>query len=125
MATSINALRLRAIFGRDAWLVPTPFGADGWRMVAKDRTSSVIVTCFDWDDGLEYVHASIAHNNSVPTYEDLVLLHTAVWGKGGYAYQMFVPRASHVNIHEHALHLWGRRDGKAILPDFGAVLGSI
>ena len=38
----------------------------------------------------------------------------------GFAYQVFAPPTRHVNIHEHALHLWGRVDGKSITPDFGA-----
>lgn len=124
MVSSIDALRLRRAFGKGEWGVPEQFGPDGWRMIANDRKSSVIVTCFTWDDDVEYVHASIARK-SIPSYEDLATLHFAVWGTTGYAYQMFVPQSSHVNIHPHALHLWGRRDGAAVLPDFGGEMGSI
>ena len=124
MSTTINGLNLRAKFGRSMWAVPEPFGPDGWRMLSFDQGSSVIVTTFDWTDGVVYHHASIARQ-SMPSFEDLVTLHLAVWGVHGYAYQMFVPQSSHVNIHPHALHLWGRADGAPVLPDFGAGLGSI
>lgn len=125
MATTVNALRVRQVFGRKKWQVPEPFGPDGWRMVNFECNASVIVSSFDWEDGNEYTHASIAHNHQMPSYEDLVLLHEAVWGLTGYAYQMFVPLETHVNIHAHALHLWGRSDGTSLLPDFGFALGSI
>ena len=46
-------------------------------------------------------------------------LHAAVFG-AGYAYQVFAPPSEHVNIHEFALHLWGRLDGRSALPEFGA-----
>jgi hypothetical protein len=42
----------------------------------------------------------------------------------GWSYQVFAPPSQHVNIHEHALHLWGRVDGTNVLPSFG-VLGTI
>jgi hypothetical protein len=82
----------------------------------------VIVTAFELDD-TEWIHASMTRDNRVPTYEDLCRLHRAVWGEHGYAYQGFYPPATHVNLHEHALHLWGRADGKPVLPDFGAAFG--
>lgn len=123
MSTSVDALTLRReMGGRGDWCPPQPFGPDGWRMVHRDRTASVIVTCCDYD-GAEWVHASIARN-SMPTYDDLVMLHRAVWKGRGYAYQVFAPDSDHINIHAHALHLWGRLDGKRVLPDFG-FLGTI
>ena len=54
----------------------------------------------------------------VPSYADLVAMHHAVWGKHGYAFQVFPPAHKHVNIHERVLHLWGRADGANCLPDF-------
>lgn len=122
MATSINVLRLRGIMGRRQWLPPEPFGPDGWRMYNRDYTRSVIVTVSDrpgWDG--EYVHASIAtaDGETLPTYADLCQLHEAVFADHGYAYQIFAPADQHVNIHPTALHLWGRLDGKPVLPEFG------
>jgi hypothetical protein len=49
----------------------------------------------------------------------LVMLHLGVFGRRRWAYQVFVPESEHVNIHPHALHLWGRADGTNALPNFG------
>lgn len=118
MSATIDALRLRKVLGRSQWGVPTQFGPDGWLLGSTDGLHrSVVVTAFDWD-GEEWIHASIA-GPEMPTYEDLVRLREAAFGDG-YAYQVFAPSAQHVNIHEHALHLWGRADGKPVLPEFGA-----
>jgi hypothetical protein len=38
---------------------------------------------------------------------------------------VFAPPTDHVNIHEYALHLFGRLDGTPALPDFTAGSGSI
>jgi hypothetical protein len=93
------------------------FGPDGARAVHRDLTCSVIVTRADFD-GAEWCHASIARPDRMPSYDDLVDLHRWVFG-AGYAYQCFVPPSDHINIHAHALHLWGRADGARVLPDFG------
>lgn len=118
-AATIDGLKLRAVLGRKEWDVPTPFGPDGWFIMRADRRAGVIVTAFEWE-GEEWIHASIAHHDkTVPTYEELVLLRKAVFG-AGYAYQVFAPPSEHINIHEYTLHLWGRADGAAVLPEFGA-----
>jgi hypothetical protein len=66
-----------------------------------------------------WLHASIYLGDDVtPTYEDLCMLHAAVFGRRRYAWQCFVPGEKHVNI-RNALHLWGRVDGRNVLPDFG------
>lgn len=120
MSTSIDALRLRRVMGRQLWHAPEPFGPDGWQMVRAlqaEPRSSVIVTCSDQDDGREWIHASLAHPARVPSYDELVRLHRAAFS--GWAYQVFAPGAEHVNIHEYALHLWGLADGSPALPNFG------
>jgi hypothetical protein len=117
MSTSIDMLGIRKTLGRDRWQPPQLMGPDGWSLVNRDRSSSVIVTCADWDHG-DWVHASIAHTDRDPTYAELTLLHRAVWQGRGFAYQVFAPDDRHINIHEHALHLWGRLDGYNALPDF-------
>lgn len=124
MASSLNPLQIRRILGRGKWQAPRPFGPDGWFLVSADNMSSVIVTNSPFHDGNEWVHASIAHRKEMPSYDDLKLLHAAVFGDG-WAYQVFAPPSEHVNIHEHALHLWGRLDGKPALPDFTDGTGSI
>lgn len=94
--------------------------AGGWDSV--DGTARVIVTAAE-HDGQEWVHASMSRVGEMPTYDDLVLLHRAVFGEG-WAYQVFAPAEHHVNIHAFALHLWGRADGKPTMPNFGE-LGTI
>lgn len=123
MSTSFDALRIRRVLGIGDWMAPKPFGPDGWSFLHRRSDSSVIVSCSDLT-GAEWVHASIAHPDRMPTYDDLKLLHSAVF-IGGWAYQVFAPFSDHVNIHEHALHLFGRLDGKPELPDFTGGSGSI
>ncbi|HVQ18911.1 MAG TPA: hypothetical protein VMT27_07735 [Actinomycetes bacterium] len=146
MATSLNALGIRrALREHDtqpnrSWKAPTEFGADGWRLLAYDGptlVAEVIATVADFDiasvhDGgyadvstVEIAHASIAVLARMPSYEEMVLLHRAVFGEQRWAYQVFAPAARHVNIHEGALHLWGRLDGKPMMFDFSSVTGTI
>lgn len=115
--TTVDGLKLRRVFGRDEWCPPKPFGPDGWRMLHRNGSASVIATAAEFDD-ITFVHASIADSVVLPSYADLVVLHKAVFGDG-YAYQVFAPALQHVNIHPNALHLWGRADGLACLPEFG------
>lgn len=119
MPTTVDGLRLRRVLGRATWRVPERFGPDGWSMDSLDQDSRVIVSVADFD-GSEWIHASISHPDRMPTYDDLVLLHEAAF-RDGWAYQVFAPAEHHVNIHAHVLHLWGRVDGKAAMPNFGAM----
>lgn len=120
MATTIDPLRLRKVMGRNDWLPPDPWGPDGWMMDHYSRTGRIIVTVSPLD-GVDYTHASMAWSGRVPTYDELVDMHRAVFN--GYSYQVFAPPSEHVNIHRYALHLWGRTDGKPVLPEFTKVLG--
>jgi hypothetical protein len=122
VTTTVDALQLRRVLGREDWSPPREFGPDGWQLVTRDD-SSVIVTTAAYAGG-EWTHASIAHPDRMPTYHELVLLKRAVWGDDGYAYQVFPARSAHVNIHSFALHLWGLSNGQRVLPEFGE-LGSI
>lgn len=125
--TTIDGLRLRRVMGRKLWHAPEPYGPDGWKMVRPfDGTGigSLIVSSTDLpDDPTVWTHASVAYTDRLPTYDDLCLLKRAVWGDDGYAYQVFVPASEHVNIHEFALHLWGRADGSPVLPEFTRLAG--
>lgn len=116
--SAIDPLRLRRELGREKWGVPRPWG-NGWALVARDDDASVVVTEGEWDDGVIWRHASIAHTSRMPTYDELTTLHRAAFGPDMWAYQVFAPRSAHVNIHEHALHLWGRADGAPATPNFG------
>jgi hypothetical protein len=120
--TSFNALRIRRLLGRENWAAPMPHGPDGWSFMNFDGRASIIISCAP-HDGDEWVHASIARER-MPDYADLKMLHAAVFGDG-WAYQIFAPPSDHVNIHRFALHLWGRLDGKPVLPDFTDGTGSI
>lgn len=100
-----------------------PFGPEGaWAVKEDPELVSVIVTRAE-HDGVEFMHASVAHPDRDPTYQEMAALARLVFGQG-WSYQVFAPSTEHVNIHEHALHLWGRCDGENVLPSFG-VLGTI
>lgn len=120
--SGISALQIRRTLGRAAWLAPIPWGL-GWAFKHRDGIGSIVVTPAIYDDQT-WIHASIAWNAEMPSYEDLKLLHRAVYGDG-WAYQVFAPPSDHVNIHNFALHLFGRADGKPALPDFTEGTGSI
>lgn len=146
-ASVVNILAMRATLGRSEWEVPREFGSSGWSVTRLDRTASVIVTAFDYveggdesdgrdgagdgaanvtdaEDG-EWIHASYCrHDGVMPSYDELQMLHRAVFGDG-WAYQVFAPSERHVNIHGNALHLWGRSDGCAVLPDFVGKSGTV
>lgn len=119
MTSTIDALRLRKLLGRDEWRAPKVFGSNGWALSRYDGDGHVIVTADVWDDGVEWVHASMTRRGRVPTYEDMCRLHRAAFPRGAWAYHVFAPLGSHVNLHPDALHLWGRADGAAALPNFG------
>ena len=118
MATSLSPLTIRRRLGRATWQSPEEFGPDGWVFLNHGLRLSMIVSVADHEDGLEWIHASMAGVAWMPGYEEMVLMHHAVWGSEGYAYQVFAPAIEHVNIHPNALHLWGRLDGKPALPVF-------
>jgi len=110
--------RYRAILAglevaRTGRLLRTQSGVDG-RGWSFERCSVIVSTHFEGET--PWLHASIARDH-MPAYADLVMLHRAVYP--GFAYQVFAPPSSHVNIHPYALHLWGRADGEPAMPDFG------
>lgn len=121
--TSFAPLEIRRRLGRGIWSTPSPFGPDGWAFVELNGDASVIVSCAPHGDA-DWIHASIARPDRMPDYADLKTLHAAVFGDR-WAYQVFAPPSDHVNIHEHALHIFGRLDGKPALPDFTDGTGSI
>lgn len=96
-----------------------PFGPEGWQLdsLGAEVKGRVIVTACEEQDDEWWVHASISWANRLPSYDDLKLLHAAVFGDG-WAYLPFAPPAEHVNHAQYALHLFGRLDGAASMPDF-------
>jgi hypothetical protein len=125
---ALDVLAIRKRLGRADWGPPI-VRADGARYVRSDDRRTVIVSASTYPDDPDrtvWVHASIAvhgpgdvygpHATDLPTWDDLTLLHRAVW-PGGYAFQVFAPPSDHVDITQ-VLHLWGRLDGQRIHPDF-------
>lgn len=97
-----------------------PFGPDGRRYVhAASPFTSVIATRAE-HDGQEWLHASIAHPDRMPTWEELKAVKVALIGAARFAYLVFPPAWQYVNQHPYALHLWSRWDDSdgAALPDF-------
>lgn len=123
MAATLDGLRIRRLLGRSTWSAPFPFGPEGWRFDQLDGYARIIVSVAPCD-GDDWIHASISRRDEMPSYADLKLLHAAVFD-GGWAYQVFAPPSEHVNIHAHALHLFGRLDKAPVLPDFTYGVGSI
>lgn len=130
MPTTVNPLRVRQVMGRKVWSVPRPYGPVGWRLYALepdrvDPVGTIIISVSELPDAQEvgdftyWTHASMSWTTRVPTYDELVQLKRAVWGDDGEAYQVHPRAERHVNLHEFALHLWGRADGSPVLPDFG------
>ncbi len=117
MATDIDIISVIRILGKKAWSTPRTFGPNGWQTIRVSDGASIIISV-GVHDGEQWIHASIAHQDHTPSYEDLTLLHRAVFGDR-WAYQVFAPPTSHVNIHPYALHLFGRLDGTNMLPEFG------
>lgn len=124
--TEFDPLAIRKRLGRADWSPPKEFGPTGWCYDGLREPLRILVSegpAPDDQSGV-WLHASISHRDRIPTYDELVLLHHAVWGASGWAYQVFAPAVDHINIHPNVLHLWGRTDGRAELPNFG-LLGSI
>lgn len=72
------------------------------------------------DPDVMWLHASMAYvlGRDVPSYAEIATLKEAVFGPNRYAYMVFASEKDHVNHHVNALHLYGRRDGARVLPDF-------
>jgi len=144
VTTNLHPLHIRRtmteLYGR-RWSKPEPYGPDGWWFVlpsqrlelpdgsvTRSGARSLIVSCATLQDPdgpwREWVHASLAGHNELPTYDELTWMHRAVY-RDGYAYQVFAPPAVHVNIHEFALHLHGRLDSERAMPEFSDTVAAV
>lgn len=101
------------------WDKPQEMGEDAWFILGNGK-GIIISLDTDSEPGVDWIHASFSYqvNQRYPSYFDLKLMHAAVFGDG-HAYQCFVPPDQHISITANVLHLWGRADGKPVLPDFG------
>lgn len=121
----MDPLRIRNVLGRKEWYPPEMYPqhsnqpGQGYQFDSRDGRR-ILVTAWR-EDGADWIHASISHHDAaaMPTYDDLKLLHRAIWGGVGHSYQVFVPEDKHINIRSNVLHLWGKADGQPVLPDFG------
>lgn len=124
---SVRPDRLVRILRQEGYCpdAPKAFGPSGLYLSLREVPGaepfgSVIVTQSDQPgDDSEWLHASIARTDRMPDYADLVALKAAVFGDDRECYQVFPPKSRHVSIHDQALHLWGRADGRPVLPEFG------
>lgn len=124
-AADVDPLAIRRVLGRAEWSAPVPSGDDSWVIARKDHTGMIMVSVAPYDpDQADWIHASISWRDRMPSYEDLALMHRAVFGDR-HAYQVFVPAAEHYSFHDHCLHLWGRVDGRRALPDFAGPDGTV
>ncbi len=131
----LEVLHLESISVRRRW-AHGPSGIGVSITAVSGHHGSIIVTQSDnpATPGMDWLHASLAWDGFMPTYGDLRVLHHAVFGRKRYAYQVFAPEAQHISGsndrdglpgHEFALHLWGRADGKPVLPEFGSYFGRV
>jgi len=100
---------------------------DKWRYVERredgalyasnvDRISVIESIAMELD-GKRWHHVSVSRPDRLPDYDDLTFVKKHWIGDDKYAYFVFAPRAKHVNIDKHCLHLWCCLDGP-VLPDF-------
>lgn len=126
----VDILQIRKAMGSKLWRPATPLGDDSWTMDSVAGDQRVIVSFHGTaptesdptrrHEGREWLHASMSNRHEgLPTYEDMQMLHRAVWGETGWSYEIHAPVEAHVNFHPRALHLWGLVDGSPALPNFG------
>jgi len=121
---AFNEAQLVKVFADKGYTIETlrlfgPMGVIGQFLNPGRIKGSVVISQADNDDGIEWLHASLAYSDRDPSYTELMMLHRGVFGRKRWSYQVFAPEGDHVSIHDHALHLWGRADGVAVLPNFG------
>lgn len=102
MATSFHPLDIRKRLGKDQWRIPRQLPnvdqsgpGDGWLfdMDTPAQTGRIILTAGPGPDNLDredWWHASFSYPDHLPTYDELTLMHFAIWPQG-WAYQVFAP----------------------------------
>lgn len=131
LMTVLDPQRIRTALGPE-WLSGNRFGDDCWVFDTENPDSYRRVIVSMWNETepiiahgaghtrvVPWIHASMSYSDEriMPTYDDLCLMHRAVFP--GFAYQVFAPPEKHIDIRHNVLHLWGRVDGKPAMPDFG------
>lgn len=85
--------------------------------VFPSRRMAVIVS-----NGGGWEHASVSHPDRDPTWAEMEWVKGKLWGDDT-VMQLHVPKADHVNCHEHCLHLWRPTDGREIPRPPGILVG--
>lgn len=91
-------------------------GEDGCSYTRKDGLKIIVSGAVE-QDGRRWIHLSCSRKTRNPSWDDLVQIRDVFIGPHRSAYQVLAPKAKHVNIHPHCLHLWHCPD-EEILPDF-------
>jgi len=64
----------------------------------------------DWDDcglpGEAFEHVSVSLPARCPTWEEMDFVKRLFWRDDETVMQLHVPRTSHINMHNHCLHMW-------------------
>src|SRR3972149_1913846 len=87
-----------------AFEVPGPEGRTLWIIASDGR---------DWGEaalaGLAWEHVSVHAGRKraqTPTWREMEYVRDLFWEEGDTVLQFSVPRAKHINLHDHVLHLW-------------------
>jgi hypothetical protein len=118
-----GAAIVRRCFGpHAAWrlLTVTDDGAQ-WTAAASVNNPgtrmTVIASVAVEEDGLPWLHLSVAHPKRLPDYAVLCWLKRDFLGPNAKAIEVYAPEGEHVNIHPTCRHLWACLGGDP-LPDF-------
>ena len=108
-----------------AFLVPGPLGDDLWIMASDGR---------DWPEAMAHAglppdapaweHVSVHAGTKrprCPTWREMEFVRDLFWDDDAVVLQFSVPRAQHINHHEHTLHLWRMVGVDATLPPAACV----
>ena len=57
-------------------------------------------------DGSGWEHVSVSAQNRTPSWTDMSMVKALFWCDDECVVQYHPPRADHINIHQHCLHLW-------------------
>lgn len=92
-----------------AFIVPLNSGVQVC-VIASDSTS--------WAEsslpGEPWEHVSVSLQSRTPTWEEMDAVKRIFWNDDETVIQLHVSRSSHVNVHEHCLHLW--KPCKSVIP---------
>lgn len=75
----------------------------------KGGSLLIVASCGDgWD------HVSISRDDRIPDWEEMSYIKELFFLEKEYAFQLHVPKGSHINLAKFCLHLWRPNDGREI-----------